>query len=250
MTRTGSCQIAVCLRWQCPGEADKIKYMPFAIEPYVGQESLWPRRGKHILAQFDVDTIVVYQAYRPSIARYAVEARRFGRDFSYSRMSWIKPNFLWMMYRSGWGTKEGQEVTRALRLRRQFFDGLLLEGVASSFEQSHFATLGEWKAAVANSAVRVQWDPDHDPLGNPIARRAIQIGLRGQALHAYGQHELLEVIDLTDFVVEERERLLSRGPGQLRMPKERIYVPDDRAIGQRLRLDGPPPQSVSAGGAS
>jgi len=26
-------------------------------------------------------------------------------------MSWIKPNFLWMMYRCGWGTKEGQQVT-------------------------------------------------------------------------------------------------------------------------------------------
>ena len=49
----------------------------------------------------------------------------FGGDFSYARMSWIKTNFLWMMYRCGWATKEGQEVVLALWLRRDGFDELL-----------------------------------------------------------------------------------------------------------------------------
>ena len=66
---------------------------------------MWPKEGRHILAQFDDDTVIVYQAYRPSIGRYAAEHGAFGGDFSYSRMSWVKPNFLWMMYRSGWGTQ-------------------------------------------------------------------------------------------------------------------------------------------------
>ncbi|WP_141653813.1 DUF4291 family protein, partial [Erwinia billingiae] len=26
--------------------------------------------------------------------------------FSMTRMTWIKPSFLWMMYRSGWGMKD------------------------------------------------------------------------------------------------------------------------------------------------
>jgi Domain of unknown function (DUF4291) len=99
--------------------------VPLATEPYSEQVKAWPREGRHILAQYDDDTIVVYQAYRPSIGRFAAENGTFGGDFSYARMSWIKPNFLWMMYRSGWGTKEGQEVTLALRLRRTFFDALL-----------------------------------------------------------------------------------------------------------------------------
>ena len=39
----------------------------------------------------------------------------FGGDhFSLNRMSWVKPNFLWMMYRSGWGQKEGQVVVLAV----------------------------------------------------------------------------------------------------------------------------------------
>ena len=29
-------------------------------------------------------------------------------------MSWIKPNFLWKMYRCGWATKEGQEIVLAV----------------------------------------------------------------------------------------------------------------------------------------
>ncbi|MFM7854759.1 MAG: DUF4291 family protein [Flammeovirgaceae bacterium] len=27
---------------------------------------------------------------------------------SLNRMTWMKPNFLWMMYRSGWATKHNQ----------------------------------------------------------------------------------------------------------------------------------------------
>jgi hypothetical protein len=86
------------------------------VEPYVEQSRRWPRSGRHILAQFDENEIDVYQAYRPDIGRFAAEHGYFGGAFSYERMSWIKPNFLWMMYRSGWGKKEGQEVTLAVHL--------------------------------------------------------------------------------------------------------------------------------------
>ena len=67
--------------------------MALVTEPYSEQVKVWPKEGRHILAQYD-DTLVVYQAYRPSIGRYAAEHGAFGGDFSYSRMSWIKPNFL------------------------------------------------------------------------------------------------------------------------------------------------------------
>lgn len=100
--------------------------MKLDIERYADQVLRWPTHGEHILAQYDDASVVVYQAYRPSIGRYAIEHGYFGGpDFSFDRMSWIKPNFLWMMYRSGWGTKEGLECILGLRLRRPFFDGLL-----------------------------------------------------------------------------------------------------------------------------
>ena len=211
--------------------------MALVTEPYLEQVKVWPRDGRHILAQFDDDTVVVYQAYRPAIGRFAAEHGVFGGDFSYSRMSWVKPNFLWMMYRSGWGTKENQEVTLGLRVRRTFFDGLLAAAVPSTWDADEFATPADWSKAVARSAVRVQWDPDHNPAGGKLARRAVQLGLRGDALEAFGRRELVEVLDLTAFVAEQRERLATGGLSALVTPRERVYRPADPTIAARLRLN-------------
>lgn len=83
--------------------------MNLQTEPYLQQVKRWPVTGRHILAQFDTETIVVYQDYRPTIGLFAVQNQRFGGEFSLNRMSWIKPNFLWMMYRSGWGQNRGRK---------------------------------------------------------------------------------------------------------------------------------------------
>lgn len=205
-------------------------------EPYTDQVTVWPVSGRHILAQFDDRTILVYQAYNPAIAAYAVAHGRFGGEFRYTRMSWVKPNFLWMMYRSGWGTKENQEVTLALRLRREFFDALLAQAVPSTHDPRQFPTRAEWAAAVAVSAVRVQWDPDHHPSGAPLERRALQLGLRGEVLAAFGKRELIEVLDLSAFVAEQRARLKAGGVTALQTPRERVYVPTDPAVAARLGL--------------
>lgn len=169
------------------------------------QRVQWPKCGRHILAQYDDDTIFVYQAYRPEIGNFAVKNGYFGGEFSYSRMSWIKPNFLWMMYRSNWGQSQGQEVVLAIRLRRPFFDSLLEQAVPSSFVPELCESHDAWKAAVARSDVRLQWDPDHDPSGGKCERRAIQLGLRGKTLEAYGKEEIVEIIDMSDFVARQRE---------------------------------------------
>jgi hypothetical protein len=141
-----------------------------------------------------------------------------------------------MMYRSGWGSKEGQEITLALRLRRAIFDSLLAQAVPSSWDRDQFATKEEWSRAVDRSSVRLQWDPDHHPSGAKLERRAIQLGLRGEVLEAFGRRELVEVIDISEFVAEQRERLSSAGVSALVTPRERVYRPTDPAIVARLRL--------------
>lgn len=211
--------------------------MTLLAEPYAEQRPLWPKAGRHILAQFDDDTIVVYQAYNPAIGRYAIEHGRFGGGFSFSRMSWVKPNFLWMMYRSGWGTKPNQEITLGLRIRRTFFEALLAAAVASAWNPDEYATTEDWSKAVGGSNVRLQWDPDHDPAGAKQERRAIQLGLRGDVLEAFGTTELLEVIDLTAFVAEQRDVLSRDGTSKLLVPRERVYRPADPEAVLRVRLD-------------
>jgi hypothetical protein len=210
--------------------------MKLATERYSEQAKHWPPEGRHILAHYDDHTIVVYQAYRPSIGRFTMEHGYFGGGFSLSRMSWIKPNFLWMMYRCGWGTKEGQEITLGLRLRREFFESILAHAVQSSYYEGHYPSREQWHKALATSTVRLQWDPDHDPSGAKVERRAIQLGLRGEVLEAFSKRELVEVIDMTKFVAEQRPHAAASGFAGLRTPVERVYVPSDPAVGKRLGL--------------
>ena len=47
--------------------------MTLVLEPYVEQLTHWPSTGRHILAQFDDESVVVYQAYRPEIGLYAAQ---------------------------------------------------------------------------------------------------------------------------------------------------------------------------------
>ena len=193
---------------------------------YLSQSARWPTEGRHILAHYDEKSVVVYQAYRPSIGLFAIKHGRLGGpDFSFSRMSWIKPNFLWMMYRSGWGTKEGQEITLGLRIRREFFDEILRKAVPSTFDPQLYDRQESWKNAVASSEVRLQWDPDHLPWGTPLARKAIQLGLRGESLKRLAEQELLEVIDFAEIVEEGRPHATPSGVAKLRTPTEHIYQP-------------------------
>lgn len=197
--------------------------MKLSTAPYLQQAAAWPQEGEHILAHHDDTSVVVYQAYRPSIGHHALAHGRFGGpDYRFDRMSWVKPNFLWMMYRCGWGTKAGQEVVLGLRIRRAFFDALLDAAVPSTFDPARYADTTAWQGAVATSEVRLQWDPDHAPSGAKLPRRALQLGLRGDLLRAFATTELLEVIDMTEFVAAQRDHAQDDNP-QLVTPTEQVY---------------------------
>lgn len=204
--------------------------------PYHDQKNTWPQSGRHILAQYDDENIVVYQAYRPAIGHYAAEHQEFGGEFSYNRMSWIKPNFLWMMYRSGWGAKEGQEVVLAVTIPRPLFDDILAAAVPSSYTAALYPDHDSWKEAVGKSSVRLQWDPDHDPNGNALERRAIQLGLRAEMLERYGRDEVVSIEDISTFVAEQRS-LLEHSPEKLVTPKEEVYLPAHEDARRSVGLD-------------
>jgi hypothetical protein len=209
------------------------------LERYRDQQARWPAEGRHILAQYDETSVVVYQAYRSAIGHYAARHGRFGGEFSLNRMSWIKANFLWMMYRSGWGTKDGQEVTLAIWLRRAAFEEILREAVPSSFAPDVYASHDDWQAAVARSSVRLQWDPDHHPHGRPLARRAIQLGLRGDALARYAGEWLLRIEDISPLVARQYEGVRAGDLAALMTPQETVYPIVDATVAQRLGLQAP-----------
>jgi Domain of unknown function (DUF4291) len=210
--------------------------MKLQFEPYLAQKDRWPATGQVILAQYDDDSIVVYQAYSPAIGHFAAKHGYFGGDFKLSRMTWIKPNFLWMMYRSGWGTKENQEVTLAIRLQRSAFDSILAQAVHSQYIPEIYQDQAAWNRAVKNSDVRLQWDPDHSPTGGKLTRRAIQLGLQGETAIKYAQELIISIEDISEFVEEQRQHVITQNYDSLLTPSEKPYLVGNAEIAEILQL--------------
>src|SRR5215475_7737716 len=102
--------------------------------------------SEHVIrAVYSDRTVRVYQAYRPEIALPALKAGRFVPPFSMNRMTWIKPSFNWMMYRSGYGTKPGQEVVLGIDITREGFEWALKNAVLSKFTPAVHASLEKWQ---------------------------------------------------------------------------------------------------------
>ncbi|MBX2798838.1 MAG: DUF4291 domain-containing protein [Myxococcales bacterium] len=200
------------------------------------QEPTWPTSGRHLLAQASPSDLCVYQAYNAEIATYAVEHQRFGGPWSFDRMSWIKTSFLWMMHRSGWATKAGQERILAIHLKRSAFDDLLSRAVETSH---HPDTTGwsrdEWRRRSKRCDVRFQWDPDYDPAGFRLERRALQIGLRRDALRDFATRWISHITDITAQVQQRRDT-----HDALTTPAEHLYRPADEATCRWIRLAAPP----------
>lgn len=210
----------------------------FQTATYSKQKLCWPANGKHILALFDEESVIVYQAFKPSIAEYAVKHQRFGGDeFSFDRMSWIKTNFLWMMYRCGWASKKNQERVLAVTISRSGFEQILAHAYTVEFQKSR-------KLQTSGIDVRLQWDPDHSPTYGKCMRRAIQLGLKGEILKKYGTEWVRSIEDITDFVHEQKKILDETGNENIDVAKETVYPVTDYNIAARVGLDFQEPAQV------
>lgn len=185
-----------------------------------------PLMNKEIRAFYTEDTIRVYQAYNEDIANEAVKKGTFGSQFKLERMTWIKPSFLWMMYRCGWGTKENQEHILAIDIKREAFDFIVKNAVISTYSDDIGMDYIEWKEQIKRSDIRCQWDPERDVFGNPSGYRSIQLGLRGEAVQKYVNEWIVNIADITHYVnglYEKRNLGIDISP---LLPQEQIYFVD------------------------
>ena len=212
--------------------------MNIELKKYDEQITEWPKSGYHIMAQYDEEEIIVYQSYRKEIGEFAAKNQYFGGAFSLDRMTWIKPNFLWMMYRNGWGTKDGQEVVLAIHLKVSAFNKYLENAVYSSYSSSLEMSHEDWKENVKTSSVRLQWDPDHDPYGNKLERRAIQIGLRDDFIKSFAKDDILLIEDISEFVKEQYEFVQNKKLENLVVPAERPFLFKDEELNRKLKISG------------
>ena len=129
-----------------------------------------------------------------------------------------------MMYRSGWATKQGQERILAIDLKREGFNKIVRNSVLSSFREVSNLPKEEWKDKLDNLEVRCQWDPDRDIYGNPIGRRAIQLGIKGETVKKYINDWIVNITDITDKVIEMRNSIQNGTFSESILPKEKIYI--------------------------
>ena len=179
-----------------------------------------PLPPRQVRADFDDETIVVYQAYPPAIAVPAVAEQCFVAPFSRERMTWIKPSFLWMMYRCGWATKPGQERVLAVRLTRIGFEEALTAACLSHVDPEVYPSHEAWQQRLATSPVRVQWDPERDAASNPLPWRSLQVGLGRGVVPAYVDQWVVGLEDVTARVHRLRGLPVSE---RTDLPVERPY---------------------------
>ncbi|MFD4154610.1 DUF4291 domain-containing protein [Streptomyces hydrogenans] len=182
-----------------------------------------------IRADYDARTIVVYQAYAPAIADAALRAGRFVAPFSFRRMTWIKPSFTWLMHRSNWARKPGQERVLAVRMTREGWEEALSQAVLTTADP----------AAVAQAAVHVQWDPERSPRGAALNHYSIQVGVGRHLIRTFTDDWVVSLTDLTPHVRKAASLMQTGHAAKARrlFPAERVY-PLPGALEKRLSSGG------------
>ncbi|GAA2446822.1 DUF4291 domain-containing protein [Streptomyces glaucus] len=140
-------------------------------------------------------------------------------------MTWIKPSFLWMMYRSGWGTKPGQETVLAVEITRDGFEWALRHACLSHYVPGLHPDRGAWQRRLKRSPARVQWDPERDLHLRPLPHRSLQLGLSGEAVRRYADEWTVSLRDVTPLAREIRALVAGGAPEAAArlLPEERPY---------------------------
>ena len=192
-----------------------------------------------IRADYDRDTIAIYQAYSRAIADAALEAGRFVLPFSFHRMTWIKPSFLWLMHRSNWGRKCGQERVLCVRVKRSGWENALSLACLTSFVPGVFASPDEWAAQFAAAQVHLQWDPERTLRGAGLPYYSIQVGLSRHVIREYVDEWVASIEDITPRVRKIYDLLQSGQADKAKrlLPPEKVY-PVSAELGRRLLIEG------------
>ncbi len=181
-----------------------------------------------IRAFYTQQSVRVYQAYSSTIADSAIKHNTFvSPPFSMTRMTWIKPSFLWMMYRADWGKKDsGQERILAIDITHEGFREILRQGVISHYDPALFNSQEEWKKEIQQSDVIIQWDPERDIHLNKLEQRTIQIGLRNQAVENYINKWIINIEDITNRAhqIYELVKMNKLDMAYNLLPEETIYL--------------------------
>ncbi|KAK4213288.1 hypothetical protein QBC37DRAFT_316541 [Rhypophila decipiens] len=159
-------------------------------------------------------TITVYQAYNRAIAEAAVSSQKLNASPKFkvnARMTWIKPSWGWMLYRSGYSYKDSrQERILALKMRLNDFWNLLRRAELTHTSEARFVgvrarasrrdqrKLTEQQPREKSDKVKVQWDPERSIRLERLDYRSIQIGIPGSLTEKWCEEMIVGIEDVTD----------------------------------------------------
>lgn len=193
---------------------------------------------RQVRATFDRDSLVVYQAYDHKIADAVMDAGRFVEPFSFGRMTWIKPSFLWLMARSNWGAKRGQERTLAVRISRAGWEEALGLGCLTAYHPGVHRDYASWEAAFESAQVHVQWDPERGLRGEQLPYDSIQVGISRHVIRRFADAWVVGLEDITatvDKIRSARDRGRHK-EARRHLPVEAAYRLLD-GLGRRIGID-------------
>ncbi|KAF2111725.1 hypothetical protein BDV96DRAFT_176150 [Lophiotrema nucula] len=196
---------------------------------------------RQIRALYDSSTITVYQAYSAEIATAAVQHQKLDASPAYktgSRMTWIKPSWAWVLYRSGYSYKDERQTNiLAIKMTHKAFNDLLEKAVLSHGEELRKSKEKAKKEGREKTAdVRVQWDPERSFMMEKLEYRSIQIGIPGSLVKEWVDgivsiedvteraRELKRVVDEDSEEKTGLEELINKGL----VPFEQEFVVSDR----------------------
>jgi len=191
-----------------------------------------------IRADYDRDTIIVYQAYREAIAKPAIQNKKFVPPFSLTRMTWIKPSFLWMMERSGYGQKSGQEYILAIRIKRSAWEYALSQAILTHPSARIYPDGDTWRLLFEEAKIHVQWDPERSLRGSKLDFRSIQVGISRHLIEEYNNDWIVDIKDYTPLAHKIYQLKMDGRHDKAKelLPKEKVY-PVSEEIMKRLGMD-------------
>lgn len=183
--------------------------------------------------EWDAEGVYVYQAFCDEIADWALDHQQFGGPkFNTVRMTWIKPSYAWVLYRSGYGQKPGQNRVLKIKLSHVALADLLSQCKCVDTNKETRS-----KRSVEEGSIgRVQWDPERDIMSADgreprmmLRRRAIQIGLKGKLSEQYVSN-VISIQDVTELSRRICQAHRSKKKGAMielepELPKESPYMP-------------------------
>ncbi|WP_299527561.1 DUF4291 domain-containing protein [uncultured Streptomyces sp.] len=202
-----------------------------------------------IRAGYTDSTVTVYQAYPPRLGLPAARDGRFPGDWKRKRMTWIKPSFLWMMYRCGWGTKTDQETVLAIEITREGFESALADAELSHYARDVHPDEAAWRRRLRRAGARVQWDPERDLHLRPLPHRSLQLGLGGDLPRRYADEWTVSVRDVTPLAREIHGHVLAGRTDEAAalLPAEKPYPENgQRPVPRPSRTASPRSDGASA----